>query len=56
MVRALSAADHRPMLALARRIAPRTADILAQHLAAGPPASPTTITPAQARERLAVHA
>jgi uncharacterized protein (DUF2236 family) len=56
MVRAMSAADYRPMLAVARRLVPHTAEILAQHLAAGPPASPTTITPAQARERLAVHA
>ena len=56
MVRAMSAADYRPMLAVARRLVPHTAEILAQHLAAGPPASPTTITPAKARERLAVHA
>jgi len=56
MVRAMSAADYRPMLAVARRLVPHTAEILAQHLAAGPPASQTTITPAQARERLAAHA
>jgi hypothetical protein len=56
MVRALSAGNSRPLVAMARRLAPQTAEILAQHLAAGPPASPQTITPAQARERLAVHA
>lgn len=55
-VRALSAADRRPMVALARRIAPHTAEILGQHLTAGLPTSPTTITPSEARERLAAHA
>ncbi len=44
MVRALSARNSRPMVAMARRLAPQTAEILAQHLAAGPPASPQTIT------------
>jgi hypothetical protein len=44
------------MLAVARQIAPETADVLAQHLTAAPPAHRRTITPAQARERLAVHA
>jgi hypothetical protein len=51
----LSANDFRPMLALARRIAPETADVPAQHLTAGPPALRRTVTPA-ARERLAAHA
>jgi uncharacterized protein (DUF2236 family) len=55
-VRALSANNFRPMLALARRIAPETADVLAQHLTAGPPTLRRTITPAEARERLAAHA
>jgi uncharacterized protein (DUF2236 family) len=55
-VRALSANNFRPMLAVARRIAPETAEVLAQHLAAGPPARLSTITPAEARERLAAHA
>jgi hypothetical protein len=54
-VRALSANNFRPMLAVARRIAPETAEVLAQHLTAGPPARLSTITPAEARERLAVH-
>jgi hypothetical protein len=44
------------MLAVARRIAPETAGVLARHLAAGPPAREMTITPAEARERLAAHA
>jgi uncharacterized protein (DUF2236 family) len=52
-VRALSANNFRPMLAVARRIAPETADVLAQHLTAGPPAQRRTITPAEARERVA---
>jgi hypothetical protein len=55
-VKALSANNFRPMLAVARRIAPETADVLAQHLSAGPPAHRRTITPAEARERLAAHA
>jgi hypothetical protein len=44
------------MPAVARRIAPETAEVLAQHLAAGAPVHLRTITPAEARERLAVHA
>jgi uncharacterized protein (DUF2236 family) len=56
MVRAMSANNSRPMLAVARRLVPHTAEILAQHLTAGPPALRQTITPAQARERLAAHA
>ncbi len=56
MVRAMSAGNSRPLLAAARHLVPHTADILAQHLSAGPPVSATTITPAEARERLAVHA
>jgi uncharacterized protein (DUF2236 family) len=55
-VRAVSVGNYRPMLAVARRIAPETADVLAAHLAAGPPAHLRTITPAEARERLAKHA
>ncbi|MEN3317446.1 MAG: hypothetical protein V7643_847 [Mycobacterium sp.] len=55
-VKALSANDFRPMLAVARRIAPETAEVLAQHLTAPPPARRTTITPAEARERLVAHA
>ena len=35
---------------------PQTAEILARHLTAGPPAALQTVTPAEARERLAVHA
>jgi hypothetical protein len=55
-VKALSANNFRPMLAVARQIAPETAEVLAQHLSAGPPERRTTTTPAEARERLAVHA
>ena len=56
MVRALSTGNGRPLVAMARRLAPQTAEILAQHLTAGPPAALQTVTPAEARERLAVHA
>jgi uncharacterized protein (DUF2236 family) len=55
-VLALSANNFRPMLAVARRIVPETADVLAQHLTAGPPALRRTVTPSEARERLAAHA
>jgi hypothetical protein len=55
-VRALSANNSRPMLAMARTLVPETAEVLAQHLTADPPASRCTITPAEARERLAAHA
>lgn len=55
-VKALSANNFRPMLTVARRIAPETAEVLAQHLTAGPPAHRSTVTPAEARERLAVRA
>jgi len=55
-VRALSINNFRPMLAVARRIAPETADVLALHLTAAAPARQATITPAEARERLAAHA
>jgi hypothetical protein len=44
------------MLAVAKQIAPETAEVLAAHLRAGPPAHRGTVTPAEARERLAVHA
>jgi hypothetical protein len=56
LVRALSANNSRPMLAMARRLVPETAEVLAHHLTAGPPAMRCTITPAEARERLAAHA
>lgn len=52
-VRALSTNNFRPMLAVARRIAPETAEVLAAHLTAGPPAQLRTISPSEARERLA---
>jgi uncharacterized protein (DUF2236 family) len=55
-VKALSANNFRPMLGVARHIAPETADVLAQHLKSGPPARQTTITPAEARERLVAQA
>jgi len=56
LVRALSANNSRPMLAMARGLVPETAEVLAQHLTAGPPARRCTTTPAEARERLAAHA
>jgi hypothetical protein len=56
LVRALSADNSRPMLAMARRLVPETTEVLAQHLAAGPPAQPRTVTPSEVRERMAVHA
>jgi uncharacterized protein (DUF2236 family) len=55
-VRALSANNFRPMLAVARRVAPETAEVLTRHLTATPPARLSTITPAEACERLAAHA
>jgi hypothetical protein len=55
-VQALSTNNFRPMLAVARRIAPETADVLEQHLTAGPPALHRTTTPSEARERLAARA
>jgi len=54
-VQTLSANNFRPMRAVARRIAPETAEVLAQHLTAGPPLRRMTITPAEARQRLAAH-
>ena len=53
VVRGMSMNDSRPMLAVARRLVPHTAKVFAQHLAAGTPASPHTVTPAEAREALA---
>jgi hypothetical protein len=41
------------MLAVARRLVPHTTEVYAQHLAAGTPATPHTVTPAAAREALA---
>jgi hypothetical protein len=55
LVRALSANNSRPMLAMARMLVPETAEVLAQHLTAAPPALPCTVTPAEARERLTAH-
>ena len=49
LVRALSANNSRPMLAMARGLVPETAEVLAQHLTACPPALRRTITPAEAR-------
>lgn len=43
--RALSDNNFRPMRAVARRIAPETADALFQHLTAKPPARRRTVTP-----------
>jgi hypothetical protein len=56
LVRALSANNSRPMLAMARTLVPETAEVLAQHLTAGEPTLRCTVTPAEARERLTVHA
>jgi len=39
------------MLALARRLVPHTAEVLASHLSAPPPIDQRTVTPAQSRER-----
>ena len=55
-VQALSARNFRPMLAVARRIAPETAEVLASHLTAAPPVEKRTVTPAEARERMLAHA
>jgi hypothetical protein len=53
-VRGLTLADSRPLVALARRLVPRTAEVLVQHLTAPRPAAQCTVTPAQAREQLAL--
>jgi hypothetical protein len=53
MVRAMSARDSGPLLAAASQLVPHTAAVLAQHLKAGEPASRRTVTPSEARERLA---
>ena len=42
------------MLAVARRLVPHAAKVYAQHLAAGTPATPHTVTPAEVWEALAV--
>jgi uncharacterized protein (DUF2236 family) len=53
-VRGLTLADSTPMLALARRLVPHTAEVLASHLSAPPPAAGRTVTPAQARQQRAL--
>ena len=45
-----------PLVAMARRLVPHTAEVLAAHLSAGPPKLRQTVTVAEARERMAVHA
>jgi uncharacterized protein (DUF2236 family) len=55
-MRAMSAGDSRLLVSAGRRLVPHTAEVLARHLAAGEPALARTVTPAEARERLAVHA
>ena len=55
-VRAMSAGDSRMLVSAGRRLVPHTAEVLARHLSAGEPAVAGTVTPAEARERLAVHA
>ncbi|WP_319455502.1 MULTISPECIES: oxygenase MpaB family protein [unclassified Mycobacterium] len=56
VVRAMSADDSRLLLAMGRQLVPATTKVLARHLKAGPPARPVTVTPSEARERLAAHA
>jgi uncharacterized protein (DUF2236 family) len=53
-VRGLMLADSRPLVAMARRLVPHTAKVLTAHLAAPPPVEPRTVTPAEAREQLAL--
>jgi hypothetical protein len=52
----LSANNFRPMLAVARQIAPETAEVLAVHLTSGAPTQCRIVTPAEVRERMAAHA
>jgi uncharacterized protein (DUF2236 family) len=54
LVRGLMLADSGPMLALARRLVPHTAEVLASHLSAPPPVARRTVSPAQAREQRAL--
>lgn len=51
MVRALAVGNSRPMVQVGRQLVPHTADVLAQHLTAGAPANPGTVTPAEVRQR-----
>jgi hypothetical protein len=53
LVRGLMMGDSRPMLGLARRLVPHTAEVLASHLGAPSPTEQRTVTPAQAREHRA---
>ena len=46
----MSADNSRLMLAMSRRLVPETAKVFAQHLTAGQPADPRTVSPAQVRE------
>jgi uncharacterized protein (DUF2236 family) len=55
-MRAMSVGDSRLLTTVGRKLVPRTADVLARHLSAGVPAEERTVTPAEVRERLAVHA
>jgi uncharacterized protein (DUF2236 family) len=55
-MRAMSVGDSRLLITVGRRLVPRTADVLAGHLSAGPPAVERTVTPAEVRDGLAVHA
>jgi uncharacterized protein (DUF2236 family) len=55
-MRAMSVGDSRLLITVGRRLVPRTADVLARHLSAGPPAVERTVTPAEVRDGLAVHA
>jgi uncharacterized protein (DUF2236 family) len=54
LVRGLMLADSRSMVAMARRLVPHTAEVLAAHRAVPPPVEPRTVTPAQALEQLAL--
>ncbi|MCW2686927.1 MAG: hypothetical protein JWR37_1817 [Mycobacterium sp.] len=56
LVRGLTAANSRGLVTMAHRLVPQTAEVLAEHLGAGPPALRRTVTPAEAREGLAVQA
>ncbi|EKF24288.1 hypothetical protein C731_1664 [Mycolicibacterium hassiacum DSM 44199] len=56
LVKALSVRNFGPAVAVARYIAPTTAEVLAAHLRADPPAQRRTVTPAEVRERLPVRA
>jgi uncharacterized protein (DUF2236 family) len=55
-MRAMSVGDSRLLITVGRQLVPRTAEVLARHLSAGTPAAARTVTPAEVRDAMALHA